>query len=252
MVLLMDDLRSLDRPWSLDKIRLLLHGEVEVDGDLWTGQSAYELRCRSEQGGDFAELMCDVAQLDLAIRRGIQRDHEVRVAMLLATRGGHLENEVEDLLGSKRPGYAMLERGAELVRRQQSGEYSRLRRVRAHKGESDQPVCWKCLKVDVPRPGDYCGCIEREQKSKRSHTGPGSTYDPTSQPDPSSMSEEARAAEIALLTATQDRGPIPGGEHFRKRVQLIGHLHDPEDIRRNDAYYRQHGHRMSDRGGRCD
>jgi hypothetical protein len=197
-------------------------------------------------------LMCDVAQLDLAIRRGIQRDHEVRVAMLLATRGGLPENEIEDLLASKRPGYALLQRGAELVRRQQSGEYSKLRRVRAHQGQSDQPVCWRCLKVDVPRPGDYCGCVERNHKSRRSHTGPGSTYDPTSQPDPTSMTQAERDAEIEQLAATQVKGPIPGGEHFRKRVNLVGHIHDADDLRENDAFYRRHGYRKTDRGGRCD
>jgi hypothetical protein len=243
------DLRTLDRPWSKDKIALLVDGDVEIDGDLYTAPSAYELRTAAYSAHyDFADLIVEAAQLDLSIRRGIQRDREVRLAMLLRTRGGYAENEIEEMLGSRRPGYALLSRGIELVRRHERGSHAQLRRVRAHRGESDAPVCWRCLTVEVPRPGDYCGCVEKEAKSFRSKTGPGSTYDPLEQPDPSLMSDEERQAEIDRLRDTQAAGPIPGGEHYRKRVVPMGtNFGNPEDIRAADAYYQRHGYRKAQR-----
>lgn len=246
-----DTVRYLDRPWSLDKILMLLDGEIEVDGDVYVGRSAYELRMAAEAGmTDHADAILEVTQLERAIKLGIQRDNEVRIAMLLRIRGGYAENEIEAMLGSKRPGYALLARGAELVRRHEKGQHSQLRRVRANRGESDTPVCWKCLKVEVSRPGDYCGCGEPEQRSRRAKTGPGSTYDPTDQPDVNAMTDEEREAEIALLASTSGKSvtatgkpkdaPIPGGEHYRKRVVPIGAtLFDPADIRRKDREFQR-------------
>lgn len=222
---------------------MLIDGEYEADGDLYVGMSAYEMRMKAQSGsGDFTDLILDAAQLDRSVQAGIVKDWEVRVAMLLRIRGGYDEHEIEQMLGSKRPGYALLQRGAELIRRHERGEHAKLRRVRANRGENDNPVCWKCLKTAVARPGDYCGCGEPAQRSRRSKTGPGSTYDPADQPEIADMTPEERAAEIDLLTATQEKGPIPGGEHYRKRVSPVGsRMFDPDDLRRADRAY-QRGH----------
>jgi hypothetical protein len=243
-----DNIQHLDRPWSLDKIMLLLDGEIEVDGEIHSSLSAYELRMQAmSTSSDFADLIVEAAQLDRAIQSGIMRDREVRLAMLLRTRGGFDEKEIEDLLGSKRPGYALLQRGAELIRRHERGQHSQLRRVRAQRGESDMPVCWRCLQPAVlnregnpMRVGDWCGCVDKPRKSDRSHTGPGSTYDPLAQPDPAKMTADERAAEIEKLAATQVKGPIPGGENYRKKVSPVGAtMFDPDDLRRADrAYHR--------------
>lgn len=240
-----DDVRSLDRSWSSDKITMLIDGEVEVDGELHVGLSAYEMRVRAEStSGDFSDLVVEFAQLERSIISGIQRDHQVRAAMLLRTRLGLDEHEIEKLLASTRPGYALLRRGVELVRRHEQGRRSQLRRVRAQRGESDVPLCWRCMKVEVSQPGQLCGesgCVEPEVNlGGRPKSGPGSTYDPTDQPDVASMTEEERQAEIATLVATQAKGPIPGGEHYRKRVTPIGGVvHDPADLRRADRAYRR-------------
>lgn len=218
-----------------------MDGEVEIDGELHASLSAYEMRMAAQSATrDFADLIIEAAQLDRSIQSGIQRDHEVRIAMLLRTRGGFDEHEIEQMLGSKRPGYALLERGIELVRRHERGRRSQLLRVRANLGMSDTPVCWRCLKAEVRRPGDWCGCIDKERKSDRSHTGPGATYDPTTRPPATEMSEEERAAEIALLAATQEKGPIPGGENYRKKVNAVGTtMFDPDDLRRADRAHRR-------------
>lgn len=246
-----DDIRSLDRPWGLDKITMLVDGEVDFDGELHVGRSSYEMRMAAQSSSaDFADLIIEAAQLDVAIQSGIQRDHEVRIAMLLRTRGGLDEAEIERLLGSSRPGYALLKRGAELVRRHERGKHSQLRRVRAQKGLSDAPVCWRCLKEEVPRPGDWCGCVDAEQKSRRSKTGPGATYDPTEQPAVSEMTDAEKAEELAKLVATQSAGPIPGGEHYRKRVNPMPVMYDPNDIRRADrAHHRGRGDDWRRNGG---
>jgi hypothetical protein len=239
-----DNIRDLDKAWSADKIAILVNGEVTgPDGETIEGLSAFELRCLAESSGrDFADIVLEYAQLDRAISRGIQRDHEVRIAMKLRTKLGLDEYEIEQLLKSKRPGYALLQRGIELVRRHEKGQHSQLRRVRASKGQGDTPVCWACLKTEVKQPGDYCGCREaREQviRSRRPTTGPFARgYDPAERPDPSSMTDEERAAEIALLADTQQRGPIAGGELYRKRVNPIGvDIRDPDDVREKDRRY---------------
>ncbi len=237
-----DDIRHLDRPWSLDKIAMLVDGEVEIDGELHVGMSAYEMRMAAQSSSsDFADPIIEAAQLDRSIQSGILRDHKVRIAMLLRTRGGFDEHEIEEMLDSDRPGYALLARGAELVRRHERGRRSQLLRVRAHNGQSDAPVCWRCLKAEVPRPGDWCGCTDKEWKGeRRSKTGPGAAYDPTAQPDPSEMTDEERQAEIDRLVATQEKGPIPGGEWYRKKVQPVGGtMYDPDDLRRSDRAYKR-------------
>lgn len=224
---------------------MLIDGEIEIDGELHVGHSAYELRCMAQSAShDFSDLIIEVAQLERSIQSGIQRDRQVRAAMLLRARLGLDEYAIEQLLQSSRPGYRLLERGVELVRRHERGRRSQLLRVRANRGESDTPVCWRCLKEEVPRPGDWCGCIDKELGYGRRDisTGPGSTYDPAARPPPGEMTEEERLAEIELLTATQERAPIPGGENYRKKVSPVGTtIFDADDLRRADRSFRRGG-----------
>jgi hypothetical protein len=245
-----DDIRQLDRAWSKEKILMLLDGAVEIDGDLHVGLSAYQMRIAAQSSThDFADLIIEAAQLDAAIRNGIVKDKEVRAAMLLRTRLGMAENEIEDALQSSRPGYALLERGIELVQRYQRGQHQQLRRVRANRGEGDQPMCWRCMSVAVARPGEWCGCIDKERKSDRSLTGPGSTYDPAARPNVAEMTDEERRQEIELLSKTQNRGPIPGGEYYRKIVSPVGlHMYSENDLRRSDREFNRSGAR-ADAGG---
>lgn len=215
---------------------MLIHGEVEIDGNLHVRMSAYEMRMTAQSSHrDFSDLIIEVAQLDKSITDGVLKDREVRLALLLRTRGGYSEREIEDLLGSKRPGYALLARGADLLARYQRGQHNQLLRVRANQGLSDSPVCWRCLKEEVSRPGDWCGCLDKQPKSDRPKSGPSAPYDAARRPDVADLTEEERLAEIALLSETQAKGPIAGGEWYRKTVSPIGlTFYDEDDIRRSD------------------
>jgi hypothetical protein len=210
--------------------------------------TAFEMRMAAQSStSDFSDLIVEAAQLDRSIQAIL--DPEVRLAMLLRTRGGFDEYEIEQMIGSKRPGHQLLKRGVELIRRYARGQHSQLLRVRANQGQSDQPVCWRCLQSEVPRPGDWCGCIDKPWKAeRRSKTGPGAPYDPADRPAVSDMTEAERLEEIAKLADTQEKGPIPGGEWYRKKVNPVGStMFDPNDLRRADREYHRGGSRPSSR-----
>lgn len=242
-----DDIRRLDRPWGTDKIAMLVDGIIEVDGEQFHSPSVYEQRCAAESSADdFSDLILEPAQLDKAIRAGIQRDGEVRLAMLLRTRLGKNEVEIEQLLRSNRSGVALIARGIELTRRYEKGQHQQLRRVRAAKGESDQPVCWRCMTTEVAQPGMECDpCPGPPPKPQyrgllRGTNYPGHAKAPIQRPDPSTMTEEEKAAEIQAIVADAPRGDFDSDDRaWRRRVIPIGDIRSPSDVAANDRAYRR-------------
>ncbi len=221
----MGDIYKADQSWNRRKVSILVNGDWEdEDGALHVERSAYELRLAAIDSHDSpCDLIIEAAQLDKVILRAIS-DWECRIAMLLRTRGGYDEYEIQELLKSKRPGYQLLRKGIDLVRRQQRGEHNTLLRVRAAKGESDTPVCWRCLSEPVSRPGDDCGCTNPVERKR----GKPPRYEPDTAPDPATMTDEEREAEIEKLSENQTEtggnnyrswnAQIPGGSYYVKRV----------------------------------
>lgn len=248
----MDDIERLDRAWGSDKIAMLVDGIIEVDGELFYGHSAFDQRCAAETShDDFSDLIVEPAQLDRSIRAAIQRDHQVRMAMLLRTRMGLDEYEIEQLIQSVRPGYRLIERGIELVRRHERGVHQQLKRVRAQQGESDHPVCWRCMTAEVPQPGMECDeCPEpvpnvppRQRGLLRGTRIPGhpsEPYDPARRPDPAQMTPGERSAEIERLAQTQEN-PRHGDDRLWNdgKIIPIGLPRNAADIRERDRLWQK-------------
>lgn len=163
-----DTVLSLDQPWSLTKIKLLIDGAVIVGDDLHTGLTAYEQRQKALDGfGEPSELCLEWAQLEVAIR-GI-KDDEVRHAMMLRIHTGADEYAIEQFLKSKRSGLNLLDRGCELIRRDQN-----TKRAQKRGGMEGSPVCWRCIKRTVDRPGEECAECMSSVPSKPSGRPQGS------------------------------------------------------------------------------
>lgn len=247
-----DDIRSLDAPWTAEKVAILLDGEVlvtitdengEMHEVLAEGASAYELAMRAIDGGD-PTLIIEVAQLRKSITH--IRDQEVRAMLNLKVTTGESEWLIADALralglrSTQRSPIRLVERGIDLIRRIERGKHSELRRVRAALGRSDTPVCWRCLESAVDRVGDDCGteCPALAPDKWDKGAGAAKRHDYTNRPKPSKMTAEERAAELAELVRTQNEGPIPGDAYYRKKVVPYGLQREPGtrwDVRRSDA-----------------
>lgn len=244
------EITNLDTPWSADKIRILLFGEARVtvtdvtgrDFDIQAeGPTAYEMRCMAYDGGD-PDTILESAQLDMAVR--FIRDEAVRSAMTLRSHAWADPDHVGSLLGDARPGYRLIQRGMDLVRREERTRHSR--RVSMGRAGSD-PVCWRCMAEKVAQPGDECGCAPNKRPAYQRglltgppKTGPKAPYDPTSRPLPQDMTASERRDEIERLARTQDDGPIPGGELYRKTVDPYGV--DPTEITKRGGAWAPLGH----------
>lgn len=200
-----DTIADADHPWSAEKIRILVDGEVlHIAEDsagrqheaVSEGDTAYEQRMRCYDGDDPANII-EAAQLDRSIRR--INDRAVRAAMQMRTLLGEDEYTIERYVNDerKRPGHRLVERGCELVRRIERGDHQLKTRVRVASGQGEAPVCWRCLKVEVTRIGMDCG-----------EDCPGLKI-------PGKTGKRRKLEELTLeeLVATQEEGTVPGDNY---------------------------------------
>jgi len=230
-----DEIASSDHPWSSEKIRILLEGEAlalftDETGrqyeDIKEGMTLFEMRCKALDGGD-PELILEPAQFDAAAR-GI-RDQNVRAVLLLRSHCGADADTIGFILGDRRAGYHMVRKGIDLVRRQERTRHTR--RVLAGR-VGTKIVCWRCLDVEVTRAGEHCGCEPKEHgKPGPKPGGPGGAYDPTLRPDPATMTQAEKDAEIAkivegqvttIMPNDQERIEVPGYSHYEEIVKPYG------------------------------
>jgi hypothetical protein len=217
-----------DNTWSSEKIRGMIEGEVVLSSKTSSGepvdwfvevQQAFEQRCRTVDGHASVEDLLDVMQLTKAVN-AIQ-DLEVKAFMAAAmalgcTDAWTCDREVRNagLRTTSRSTEALFERGIKLVLLHERSRRSLLRRVRAHIGQSDEAVCWRCLKNPVTRIGDECG-TECPAIAVSRRTG---------------KRREIEDMSVEELVATQEESPerndwhatIPGGAYYRKMVKAGG------------------------------
>jgi hypothetical protein len=236
-----DEVRSLDAPWTLEKVLLLLTGEaIRVVSDeggrdheiIIEGLTAFEQRTMAFDYGR-PDWLLEVIQFEQAVAS--LRDRELRDLLMLVSRMGEDPHNAAELLRdlgrrtTKRDPLRMMQRGAGLIHRHERNRQSLLRRVRAALGLRDTPVCWRCLKVEVARIGYDCGddCPALKEPGK---PGPKRKFDPADPAPVESLSPEQRQAEIDHLVKTQDTHEHwPGQRTFERNEQLYGEVHPPEE-----------------------
>lgn len=256
MTISINDIKQLDQPWHKGKVEMLINGETmavvtDATGRQYdephTGRSAYDQRSAALDNGNVDDIL-EPLQLDIAIRT--IRDPHVRNAMLLRTRGFGFNGDDYELsraVGSHKSDRHLIERGIELVRRNERG-----RSVERSGNRVGSAVCWKCM--DRPAmPGELCesNCDGKSDKLRRQLSGlkrgpvgnSNEPYNPLHVSDPCLMTEAEIEAEIAHLAGTQgvsdadargvDRrkrdAPIAGGTEYGKRVVAYG-LNPEEDM----------------------
>jgi hypothetical protein len=240
-----DEVQALDRPWGAEKIRIFLWGDavvsaLDLDGKVYDlpveGQTLFEMRCRAYDSGE-SDMILEPAQFEMAART--VRDRVTQSLLLLKARtglwhgGNCISDHAADLMGDKRAGRNLLNRGADLIRREERTRHT----IRINMGRAgDSPVCWRCMKERVSTAGDDCGCDPDGRPARQRGLLRGTRYkghlknpyDPSVRPSPRLMTQEERDAEIAHLVDTQEDDQGPGGEMYRKHVVPYGS--DPDEI----------------------
>lgn len=231
----MNDVECFDRPWTADKIQILVEGSAEItltgeNGKPYDtyieGMTLYEMRCKAFDGGN-PDLIVESAQFDAAARSIV--DDNVRAVVMLVTRAQVDPDHIASLLGDHRSGYQMLRRAQELILREQRRRARSRRRKRG-----DKPVCWRCMKATVARAGDECDptCVPKPPDF-RPKSGPGAPYDPTERPSPSDMTDDEKEAEWNRIAKGQryvsrTDEPIVGQDTYRHMVVPYGL--DPSEL----------------------
>jgi hypothetical protein len=223
---LTEEVQALDRPWGAPRIELLLFGDTRLaDGTSTEALTAFEQRVLAYDHGK-VDLIHEPAQMDMLI--ATVRDHGVRAALMLRTKLNASEEQIDRLLThERRPAHQLLNRGAELVRRQVNGERTKARLDRKRKAIREAR-CVTCSKLPL---GEFCPECGFGGKTWKSGAAP---YDPLNAPDPSKMTDAEREAEIAKLAAGQIENPedyrwndnIPGGRQYRRKVTPVGQIKD--------------------------
>lgn len=207
------DVEAANQTWNHTKIRLLIDGEILRDDQEIEAPSAYEIRQRALDGGDHYDQLLDVIQLQQAV--SLIADDEVREAMQLRMDEYADEWEIELRLQSNRSGRNLLDRGCELVRRNERGTASRRRLESDAKRERfDQPRCWQCRNHTVTTAGDKCDtCTNPPAKRGR----PEGTIVPVAK----------RGLKWLIATQQNADNHMPGGREEKDHTMLRGDMDKP-------------------------
>jgi hypothetical protein len=214
------DIQMADRPWTRDRVILLLDGEARrlrrSSVDEWyddvTGPTANDLRQAAYAGGPIA-LIDDVIQLEQSVATIV--DDEVRNFLMLRLRTDCSPQRIADALGCERSALHVESRGVDLVLRDLRMKREQVRRVAGEKRES--PVCWRCMRRYVEQPGDLCSEACTGGRMRPSEAREPRNVPLADRPDPSTMTALERAAEIEELVERHEGNLVPGLATQRKR-----------------------------------
>lgn len=214
----MHEIQMADRPWTRDRILILLNGEAKQlrrrpDHEWFedvTGPTANDLRQSAYAGGP-QSLLDDVIQLEMSVRT--INDREVRNYLLLRIRTDCSPHMVAEALGAERSAEALEQRGVDLLMRDLRYRREQVRRVA---GVDDTPVCWRCMRRYADRPGDLCrpDCNGGRMFESRASLRNTPLAD---RPDPATMTQAERDEEIAELVGRGEDNLVPGEWQRRER-----------------------------------